>query len=59
VITTVQGLNECDTRLQMIQKEGEGESAGMVCEASPGEAPDSQVLHTVFVRHGLLVADHF
>jgi hypothetical protein len=42
----------------MMQKEGEGESTGMVCEASPGETPDGQMLPTEFVRHNQLIADH-
>jgi len=57
-VTTAQKLNECDTGLQVIQKESEEGTREEIQRASPKEVGGSQVLTAEFVQHGRLTVDH-
>ena len=56
--SAAQKLNNFETELQVMQKEDEATTMGVVRGASMGEVPVTQVIPTVFVWHGQLVDDH-
>jgi hypothetical protein len=55
-VTEVQALNRCDTGWQVAQGGGE-ERQWRWCWEPPRRTSGSQLLRTVFVRHGQAVAD--
>ena len=59
-IKKTQALHACDKELQVTLNENRdyAETIKAMKRASSEEVPESQVLPTMFVRHGRVVADH-